>query len=84
MISVRIKPELEEELQQASKANGLSKSAYIRNIIEEKLQQEKEMNRTPWELGKSVFGKEGSGRNDLSSNRKSILKEKLRAKTGRH
>jgi RHH-type rel operon transcriptional repressor/antitoxin RelB len=84
MIPVRIKPELEEELQRASQANGLSKSAYIRNIIEEKLQQEREMNLTPWELGKSVFGKEGSGRNDLSSNRKTILKEKLRAKTGRH
>lgn len=84
MISVRIKPELEEELQRASEAHGISKSAYIRNLIEEKLQEERETNRTPWELGKSLFGKQGSGRDDLSKNRKSILKEKLRAKAGRH
>ncbi len=31
----------------------------------------------PWELGKVVFGAHGSGRGDLSENRKTLLKAKL-------
>jgi hypothetical protein len=38
---------------------------------------------TPWELGEKVFGREGSGKDNLSMDRKSILKEKLLAKKNR-
>ena len=32
---------------------------------------------TPWALGKDLFGAHGSGRGDLSKNRKALLKAKL-------
>lgn len=35
---------------------------------------------TPYELGKDLFGKYGSGAGNLSLNYKGLLKEKLRAK----
>jgi hypothetical protein len=35
------------------------------------------------EFDKELFGKFGSGRGDLSTNRKHILKEKLHGKVGR-
>ncbi len=36
-----------------------------------------------WETGQDLFGKYASGRDNLSSNRKEILKEKLRTKVTR-
>jgi RHH-type rel operon transcriptional repressor/antitoxin RelB len=36
-----------------------------------------------WEVGKNLFGKYASGRSDLSTDRKRILQEKLRARRAR-
>ena len=46
------------------------------------LQQQNER-KTPWELGKGLFGKHSSGRNDLSTNAKVLVREKIHAKKGR-
>lgn len=35
---------------------------------------------TAWELGKDLFGRWRSGRNDLSARAKEIAKERIRAK----
>lgn len=40
--------------------------------------------KTPYELGKDLFGKYGSGKADLAQNRKNYLKEILNEKFGDH
>ena len=84
MISLRMDPDLEEELRLAAKAKGVSKSKFLRMLLIERLQSDKDRERLSWELGKDLFGKHGSGRSDLSRNRKNILKEKIRGKASRH
>jgi predicted DNA-binding protein len=82
-ISLRLDDQLERELNKYARRAGKPKSELIRNLIADFVN--KKANRlTPWELGKEVFGREGSGRGNLAQNRKSILKEKLHAKKNRH
>jgi len=81
MISLRLEPHTERELKRVAKSKGLTQSEYIRQILAKSLIKERE---TAWELGCEVFGKVGSGRSDLATNRKTILKDKLRAKQSRH
>ena len=52
----------------------------MRDAIAEKLDREPQDAPSPYELGKELFGKHGSGRRDLSTNRKAVLSEMLRAK----
>jgi len=78
-ISFRLDDHLERELNKYARRVGKSKSELIRNLIADFLN--KKTNRlSPWELGKEVFGREGSGKSNLAQDRKSILKEKLHAK----
>ena len=82
VISIRIDKELEGELERVARMQGLSKSGLIRRCLAEYLVRR--TNRpTPWELGKDRFGKVGSGRSDLSTNRKKILREMLHARARR-
>lgn len=83
MISVRLDNQLEEELKQAASSIGLSKSEYVRQTLMDKLTEEKSQ-KSPWELGKDLFGKYGSNRSDLSQNYKKLIKVKLRVKHSRH
>lgn len=78
MITLRLDPDLEKEVSVTAKNLGLTKSDLIRRSILEYL--EKLENPTAWELGKDYFGKFASGINNLSVDRKTILKEKIRAK----
>ena len=84
MISVRIDSRQEEELRRVAESKGITKSEYIRSMIIEKLDQERQKSATPWELGKDVFGRNGSGKGNLSQDRKKLLKDKIRAKKSRH
>jgi predicted DNA-binding protein len=79
MISLRLDKDTENQLIRIASAKGVTKSAFLRQILLERLDEEKHA-ATPWELGKESFGRMGSGRSDLATNRKSILKEKIRAK----
>lgn len=81
-LSVRLTPRLENELAVASEQLGLSKSEIIKQSLESFL-REKQVHLTPWELGKDLFGKEGSDVGDLAKNHSKYLKEKLRAKNTR-
>ena len=56
----------------------VTKSELIRKSITAFI--EKVEKPSPWELGGDLFGKYASGRDDLSSNRKVLVKEKIRAK----
>lgn len=79
MISLRIKPELERRLIFFAKATGRSRSAIIVESIIEYMQNHS-IEKTPYELGKDLFGKHSSGMTDLSQNRKKYLKERLAKK----
>ncbi len=82
-ISLRLNSKLERELNNYAKMTGKPKSELIRNLISDFVKK-KSRRLTPWELGKKVFGREGSGRGNLSMDRKSILKEKLNVKKNRY
>lgn len=83
MLSLRLKPQTEQALDRTAKSQGLTKSEFLRSLIDERLKEESRR-ATPWQLGHERFGLVGSGRGDLSTTRKAKLKEKLRGKTGRH
>jgi RHH-type transcriptional regulator, rel operon repressor / antitoxin RelB len=82
-ISLRLERNLELKLEQAARMAGATKSAFIRSLIHDFLQKKSD-DLTPWETGKDVFGRYGSGAGMLSVNRKAILKEKLHAKKSRY
>jgi predicted DNA-binding protein len=76
MISLRIKPELEKKLTFFAEIKGKSRSEIIVESIIEYIQNHS-IEKTPYELGKDLFGKYSSGKTDLSQNRKKYLKEKI-------
>lgn len=82
-ISLRLDGDLEHALEKHAKMMGRSKSELIRGLIDDFLKN-KTTRPSPWEIGKDVFGRHGSGKGNLSFNRKSILKEKLHAKKNRY
>ena len=78
MITLRLDPELENSIQRSAKLLGISKSELIRNSVKEYLSKLSKPN--PWELGKDYFGKYASGQNNLSADRKLLLKNRIMAK----
>ena len=78
MITLRLEPDLEQLIDNTAKKLGITKSELIRCSIREYLK--KMPNQTPWDLGRDLFGKYSSGRDDLSSKRKQLLKSKIKAK----
>jgi len=78
-LSLRLDRDTERELGRYARLGGVSKSRLVRSLITEYVAGQSGT-LSPWELGKGVFGRAGSGRGDLSLNRKSLLKEKLRAR----
>jgi hypothetical protein len=79
-IAIRLPAKLEADLRARLGARGGGLSDFVRDAIAEKLQREPAEKPSAYDLGKRLFGKQGSGRHDLSSNRKAILNEILRAK----
>ncbi|MBC8412059.1 MAG: CopG family transcriptional regulator [Nitrospira sp.] len=78
MITLRLDPELEKNVQNMAKKLGVTKSELIRKSIAEYIS--KTVHPSPWEVGESYFGKYSSGQGNLSSDRKALLKTKLAAK----
>lgn len=78
MITLRLDPKLEQQVSHAAKHLGLSKSELIRKSLVSYI--EKLEKQSSWASGHDLFGKYASGRDDLSSNRKQILKDKIKAK----
>ncbi len=81
MITLRLDPTLEQKINSTAKHLGLSKSELVRKSLVEYIGKLNKQN--AWEAGQDLFGKYASGKNNLSSNRKEILKEKLRTKANR-
>ena len=78
MITLRLDPDLEKEISTVAKNIGITKSDLIRQSLIEYLGKLERPN--AWELGKDFFGRYSSGLGNLSVDRKTILKEKIRAK----
>ena len=78
MITLRLDPQLENNIQRSAKLLGISKSELIRNSVTEYLSKLSKPN--PWELGKGYFGKYASGQTNLSADRKLLLKKRIKAK----
>ncbi len=82
MISVRLPEELENKLKKLSEQVKISKSDIVKNALT--IYFEKHLDkRTPYELGKDLFGRYGSGKSNLSTDYKKILKDKLNEKHSR-
>lgn len=78
MITLRLDPELDKIVSNTAKNLGLTKSELVRKSLVEYIS--KLSNPNAWDTGKDLFGKYASGQEDLSSNRKTLLKEKIKAK----
>jgi hypothetical protein len=79
-ITVRLPAKLEKNLRARLDQRGIAVSDFVRDAIAEKLEREPGPAPSAYDLGKDIFGKYGSGRRDLSANRKTVLIEMLRAK----
>jgi Arc/MetJ-type ribon-helix-helix transcriptional regulator len=79
-ITIRLPAKLEAGLRARLERRRVALSDFVRDAIAEKLQREPEQTPSAYELGKDLFGKHGSGRDDLSVNRKAILGELFRGK----
>lgn len=78
MITLRLDPTLEQTINSVAHQMGISKSELIRKSIAEFLGRLEKP--SPWELGKDVFGAYASGMDNLSQDRKTLIKEKIKAK----
>lgn len=78
MITLRLDPKLEQKVNHTAKNLGLSKSELIRKSLIEYI--EKRAKQNAWDAGRDLFGNHASGREDLSSNRKEILRSRIKAK----
>ena len=78
MITLRLDPKLEKSINDSARLLGLSKSELIRISITEYLKKLSKPN--AWEIGRELFGKYASGVDNLSEDRKTLLKEKIKAK----
>jgi Arc/MetJ-type ribon-helix-helix transcriptional regulator len=79
-ITIRLPQKLEAELRARLDTLGVGLSDFVRDAIAEKLEREPAQRPSAYHLGKELFGRHGSGRNDLSTRRKALLDEMLRAK----
>ncbi len=78
MITLRLDQKLEQQINTTAKNLGVTKSELIRKSINEYLSKLKQPN--AWELGKDSFGKYSSGLGNLSSDRKELIRSKIKAK----
>jgi hypothetical protein len=79
-ITIRLPAKLETDLRRRLDRRDMRLSDFVRDAITEKLEREPALAASAYDLGKNLFGRYRSGRSDLSSNRKAILNEMLRAK----
>jgi hypothetical protein len=82
-ITIRLPAKLEIDLRTRLGARRTRLSDFVRDAIAEKLEREATGRPSSYDLGKDLFGRYGSGSDDLSTSRKTILSEVLRAKRRR-
>ncbi len=82
MLSVRLDSSLEKQLNFVAQKQSVSKSKIIKEslIYYFDMLNSKNIEKSPYELGKNLFGKYSSGKTDLSTTYKQKLKDKIHAK----
>ena len=78
MMTLRIDEDLEKKIERASVNLGISKSELLRRSVQEFIAGMSKPD--PWDVGKDLFGKYRSGRHELSTNRKTIIRDLLSRK----
>jgi predicted DNA-binding protein len=78
MLTIRLDRNLEEQIENISVSLGITKSEIIRKSLLEYLDNLQKLN--AWELGKNYFEKYSSNSGNLSTDRKSIFKQKISQK----
>ncbi len=78
MITLRLDPKLEQTINNVAHQMGVSKSELIRKSITEFIGRIEQP--SSWELGHDVFGKYASANDNLSKDRKALVKEKIKQK----
>ena len=78
-VSIRLGAALEERLTRASRKLRLNKTEVVKRSVEAYLAQI-EPGRTPYELGKDLFGADDDQETNLSSGVKRRMKSRLRGK----
>ncbi len=79
MTTIRLSNEIENILKNIAESENISKTEIIKMALLKYIEGYND-NLSPYKLGKDVFGKYGSGKNDISQNYKKKLKEKINAK----
>lgn len=67
-LTVKLDPDLEAALERRCAADGATKSALVQAALRDYLAHA----RSPYELGKDLFGRHASGRDDLSTRRREL------------
>jgi len=81
MLAVRLNEHLEEELSFYTKTHAKTKTEVVKEALKLYFETQREQNKkTPFELGKALFGRYESGKSNLSTSYKKRLKEKLSEK----
>ena len=78
MLAVRLPEKLERELENYTKINNITKSKTVKEALE--LYLKSKIKKSPYELGKDMFGRYSSGQKDLSTTYKQKIKKKISAK----
>ncbi len=78
MITLRLDPNLDQIVSITAQNLGITKSELVRKSLVEYIEKLNKQN--AWEAGQDLFGRYASGVQNLSSNRKEILIEKIKAK----
>lgn len=78
MITLRLDPKLEKAVTMTAKNLGLTKSELIRQCISDYITKSQYSN--AWDVGKDLFGKYSSNQRNLSQDRKSLIKAKIKSK----
>lgn len=82
MLNVRLSDEEKKALEQYCIETGLSKSSVVKEALAIYMTQKK-TSKTSFESGADLFGAEGSGSSNRSTEYKKLLKKKLNAKHSR-
>ena len=82
MFSIRLATDMENRMTEVSKMENVSKSEIIKRALDLFFRNYHRDN-SPYEIGKDLFGKHGSGKGNLSKDYKKLLKEKLGEKYSR-
>ena len=79
MLTVRLPEKLEKDLERLAEENNTTKSKIVKEAVRAYI-AEKISEKSSYEIGEQFFGKYGSDFNNLSTEYKKALKEKLREK----